>query len=149
MTLYLLCGIPASGKSSYAAQVDGVWVSRDKIRFSLIQQDEEYFSHEKEVFNEFVRQIDKGLSSDGVVYADATHLNEKSRNKLLNRLNLNGVDIVVINFKTPLETCLERNSKRVGKERVPEDVMYKMARSFKPATFYEKYRYKDIITKED
>ena len=35
---------------------------------------------------------------------------------------------------TPLETCLKRNSTRVGRRFVPEDVIKKMYKSFKPYT---------------
>ena len=61
--LILMCGVPGSGKSTYL-KVHEPWfneshviVSRDEIRFSLLQEGEEYFSHEKEVWNIFVNKI--------------------------------------------------------------------------------------------
>ena len=54
LTLYLMSGIPASGKSTYAHKLaektGAVYISRDEIRFSLLKDEEDYFTHEK--FNE-------------------------------------------------------------------------------------------------
>jgi hypothetical protein len=54
-----MCGIPGSGKSTYLKTrfiQPPVVVSRDEIRFKMVREDEEYFSHEKEVYNEFINQ---------------------------------------------------------------------------------------------
>ena len=65
--IYLLCGCPGSGKSTYAkAHIDDktAWISRDKVRFSMVSEDEEYFSKEKEVFNTFIKEIKKAIKND-------------------------------------------------------------------------------------
>ena len=49
-TVYLLCGVPASGKSTYCKNnvpKDAVYVSRDVIRFSMVKPNEPYFSKEE------------------------------------------------------------------------------------------------------
>lgn len=147
--LYLLCGPAASGKSTFVnnslKKIHGTHISRDTVRFSIVSEKEDYFSHEKEVFNEFIRCIKEGLILYDNVFVDATHLNEKSRNKVLNRLNLDNVNIIPVNFIIPVETCLERNQLRKGRERVPEDVIIRMHKTFVPANFNEKYTYKDIL----
>lgn len=87
--LYLMCGIPGSGKSTYLKTrfiQPPVVVSRDEIRFKMVREDEEYFSHEKEVYNEFINQITQELKFFQEVFVDATHLNEASRTKLLRSL---------------------------------------------------------------
>lgn len=136
--VWLLSGLPGSGKSTWARQKivenGGVWCSRDEVRFSIVKEDEEYFSHEDEVFNTWIKQINKALENPEVedVYIDATHLNDKSRNKVLNRLTKN-TDIEKITnvlFLTPLETCLERNKQRSGRAVVPEEVIKNMAKTF-------------------
>lgn len=136
--VWLLSGLPGSGKSTWArqkiAENGGVWCSRDEVRFSIVKEDEEYFSHEDEVFNTWIKQINKALENSEVedVYIDATHLNDKSRNKVLNRLTKN-TDIEKITnvlFLTPLETCLERNKQRSGRAVVPEEVIKNMAKTF-------------------
>lgn len=152
--VWLLCGCPASGKSTFAKeqieQHGGVCISRDEVRFSLVSEDEPYFSKEKKVFNEFIKNIQIAIMENDNVYVDATHLNEISRNKVLDRLRLNPctVNIIPVNFFTPLELCLERNAKREGRAKVPEDVVKKMYESFRPAQNNEKYTYDRILSIE-
>lgn len=131
--LVLMCGIPASGKSTFlknnapAAAV----VSRDAIRFSMVSPDEEYFSKEGHVFKEFVRQIDESIRKNPVTFVDATHLNEHSRARVLRAIDLSNVDkLYAVVASTPLETCLIRNAKREGREKVPEDQIMSMYHSF-------------------
>ena len=57
------------------------------------------------------------------VIADATHLTKKSRNALFRHLNLKGVYVIGFWLESNLNVCLERNSKRNGRKRVPEDVI--------------------------
>jgi hypothetical protein len=89
-------------------------VSRDDIRFSIVREDEEYFSHENEVYAEFIRQIKEGLNFNSEVYVDATHLNEISRAKTLRALgtSLKDVEVNVIWVRVPLEVALNQNENR-------------------------------------
>ena len=130
-TLFIMVGVPGSGKSHFLTTQNFpsdkfLIVSRDKVRFSMISDKDEYFSKEKQVFKEFVNQIQKGLDNGKSVFADATHLNGVSRFKLINALKLNNVNIIPIVINTPLKVCLERNAKRVGREKVPEDALRRM-----------------------
>ena len=62
--IYLLCGIPGSGKSTWAkSQLDNksIWISRDQIRFSMVSESGEYFSKEKEVFRESIKEINLAI----------------------------------------------------------------------------------------
>ena len=59
-TLYVMVGIPGSGKSTFInthCQSDWKIVSRDQVRFSIVREDEEYFSKEKKVFKTFIEEI--------------------------------------------------------------------------------------------
>lgn len=132
-TLWLMCGAPGSGKSYFAKNIlinDDHWfyVSRDEIRFRIIKNDEEYFSHETEVYDCFVKNIQLllDITEKGNIIADATHLNKASRMKLLNRLNLNGVNVIPVYFNTPEHICQERNKEREGRACVPSGVLHKM-----------------------
>ena len=121
-----MVGMPGSGKSYWLKE--NAWpqsvVSRDKIRFSMLKEGEDYFEHEPEAYREFVKQIQEKLDGDfGRVYADATHISWASRRKLLNRLNLEGVKVHIILIKTGLKECKYNNSLREGKERVDESVI--------------------------
>lgn len=147
--LILLCGIPGSGKSTWACKHitgDDVYVSRDEIRYSIIKNDEEYFSHEDEVFNLFIRKIESGLKEGKCVYADATHINWASRSKVLNSIhNIEDYDVDVYFFKTDVKTCLERNAQRIGRARVPDDAINRMAgRLHHPR--YDPFEYHQIKT---
>lgn len=149
--IYLLCGCPGSGKSTWVkSRLDdkSAWVSRDNIRFSMVSENEEYFSKENEVFQNFIKEIKKAIKNEEIenVYIDATHLNEASRNKVLDKI-IWGVndELYAVYFDIPLNICLERNSNRIGREKVPNDVITQMFKSKKFPTNNEKYRYKNII----
>ena len=112
----------------------GFWASRDAMRFSMVREDEPYFERENEVFNAWIAQICEALANPMIedIYIDATHLNDRSREKTLSRLpkeNINKITNVV--FLVPIETCLERNAQRTGREVVPEDAIRNMQKSFK------------------
>ncbi len=146
-----MSGIPGSGKSTYCKdkikENGSVRVSRDDIRFALIDDNEEYFSHENEVFREFIRIINEYLANDDVtdIYVDATHLNEKSRNKVLDRLHLKNANINVINFFIDCDLAIKRNNMREGLAVVPEHVIRNMFNGYQPARPGEKYSYQYII----
>lgn len=137
--LYISCGVPGSGKTTFLksiAKENEKVVSRDDVRFLLLQPGEEYFSHEKEAFEEFIKIITFYINSGTNVYADATHLNKASRNKLiynLKKIGCNPSSIEAIYFDIPLKTCLERNELRKGsKTYVPRGVIRRM---FEQATW--------------
>lgn len=142
--LYVMIGIPGSGKSTYAkthlVDKNTRYVSRDEIRFSLIKEDEDYFSKEDEVFETFLDTIRVGLASDLNIIADATHLNPSSRMKLLASLyeDLKDVDVIGVFMRTPVKTCIARNEMRKEtRSYVPPYVINSMAKKLKQPTFNE------------
>ena len=147
-TLYILCGCAGCGKSSWAKQlfyrtIDTKWVSRDDIRFELLKEEEDYFAHENEVFNKFVDKIYENLTDVYDVIADATHLNKKSRRKLINAIDNRGkVDyqIIFVYFDTPFEVCCGRNQLREGRKRVPDEIMKSMWDNFQKPSMMEDER---------
>ena len=146
--LYVACGIPGSGKSTYLAnyvkefysdEYSNMYkiISRDAIRFSLLEKEEDYFSHEQEVFNIFIKEIFNALREGKDCFADATHLTRVSRKKLFNAIldcNKKYFDkgflkvdkIYAIYLNTPLEVCLERNENRTGLAHVPSNKIEEM-----------------------
>ena len=145
-TLYLMCGVPGSGKTYYAKNhlvphAHYSYVSRDAIRFDVVEEDEDYFSHEKEVFRLFVAEIVHDLKNPIIdcVVADATHINWASRKKLINAIGKelpldNQLNIVPIVVSTDLLTCLERNTEREGRAVVPNKVIMDMYDRFQYPT---------------
>jgi predicted kinase len=136
--LYLMCGIPGSGKSYWIRENtsgnDVAVISRDEIRFSVLSDDDEYFSREHTVWRLYVTKAQEALDNPTIkdVVLDATHLNEASRKKILNALTINKekVSICSIVMMTPLDVALMRNSKRKGRSYVPERAIRNMYDSF-------------------
>ena len=148
--LYVMVGCPGSGKSYYLDKnVDkdnALIVSRDEIRFSLLSDNDDYFAKERKVFKKFRNKIQEGLDSGRDVYADATHINGISRLKLLNSLNLDNINIIPIVVKSSLDNCIERNSKREGRARIPEDALISSYNKFvDPKEDNWGYTYSDIV----
>lgn len=149
--LYIMCGPSGSGKTTYiqntASLAHCIHISRDEIRYSIIKDDEDYFSHEKEVFRTFVGAIVELLKEGYDVVADATHLNEFSRRKLTQAIDMYTSDykIIYIVFNVDVDTCLARNANRSGRANVPESVIRSMCRDFRVPTKDEDERVIDII----
>ena len=149
-TLYIMCGPSGCGKSTYAKKMmenkKMAYVSRDEIRFSIVKDEEDYFSHEKEVFKHFVSAIVHYLPYDDVI-ADATHLNEFSRRKLTQAIDMYTTDykIIYVVFNISADTCVARNANRTGRANVPENIIRNMCRDFRVPTKDEDERVIDII----
>ena len=110
--LFIMMGAPGAGKSTFIKSLrteSYITISRDEVRFSMVKEDEPYFSKEKAVYKEYIRLINEYLSQNRDVIADATHLNAASRNKLINCITAPNINIHVIWIKTTLETCLKQN----------------------------------------
>ena len=153
-TLWIMCGAPGSGKTWFAKNklMKGYgwdYISRDEVRFSMIKDGEEYFSHETAVFNEFVEKIAIALDwgHDNVI-ADATHLNWGSRRKLLKALSKNcvleDVDVIPVVIDAKLEDILEHNKLRDGRARVPEETIRRMYRNISDPV-KDPYKYAAIM----
>lgn len=142
--LTLLMGCPGSGKSTWASNhldKNTVIISRDDVRFDMVSEDEEYFSKEKEVFKEFIRNINLTIECGYDVFADATHLNEASRNKLIRSISVPVDEINIVWIKTDLNIALERNENRKGtRAYVPRGVIRRMFYQMTPPSFEEGFK---------
>ena len=148
--LYILCGPSGCGKSTYVQDgniSNSFYISRDEIRFAIVKEDEDYFSHEKEVFRTFVQGIVSCLKNGYNVIADATHLNEFSRRKLTQAIDMSitEYEIVYVVFNVDVETCVARNANRTGRANVPENIIRNMCRDFRRPTLDEDERAINII----
>lgn len=132
--LWVMCGVPGSGKSWVAKHIlmRGLgwrYVSRDDVRFEIVKDDEEYFSHETKVYNEFIHRIKAALNEEGVfnVIVDATHINWASRRKLLKALSLDGDGVICVVVQNEMDEIIENNESRTGRAVVPRAVVRRMS----------------------
>lgn len=155
--LFLLCGPAGSCKSTWIrkqiASTDKkcLHISRDAVRAEFLKdEDKNIFAYEDDVFDEFCKRIEAAIENEkgpDYIFVDATHLSEKARNKVLDRLDLTNVNIFPVAFNLPLETILAQNENRRGQNRayVPRSVIRRMYAQFSPPTDHEKYKYKKIL----
>ena len=130
--LYMLVGIPASGKSTWANENEGYdsnekftyWFSSDKIRSIYNLKDN------NKVFNILHNRIFEALREGYNAIYDATNVSRKYRIFFLNELNQKKIDCekICVLFLTPVHICKERNAARF--ECVPDYVYDRMLRNF-------------------
>lgn len=134
--IWVLCGIPGSGKSTWAKlrlrSGGGEIISRDEYRFSLLQEGEDYFAHENEVLKWFNEKISTAyLSVESDVYIDATHLSKRVRKRVLQTIGKHeDIEIIGVAFDIPTNIALQRNAQRTGRALVPPEEIRKMRLCF-------------------
>ena len=141
--LIVMCGLPASGKSTYTNWLveSGVFcaVCPDSIRGELYG-DENIQGDGKQVFAiAHARLKDLGKGKNNVVF-DATNTNAKRRKEFVEEMRPYFDVIICKWFSTPFATCVARNEERA--RQVPFEVMKRMALYFQPPILEEGF---DIV----
>lgn len=147
-TLYILIGVPGSGKSTYAEELfqknerGTALVSSDQIRKSLYGN-ESCQDNPKKVFaiahQATIDQLTRGYD----VIFDATNIYARDREDLILKVCFEvkkPVRFVAIYFDTPISECIKRQDLR--ERKVPTKVIEKMGRQMEKPTFQEGF---DII----
>lgn len=149
----LLCGCPGSGKSTYGHKIWNtpgqrtVYISRDDIRQKLRKPGDDYFAHEDDVLKVYWATIEKNIVPENdVVIIDSTNLSPKSREQILKILTKKKyeIDMQVFYFQDSLATCIARNERRLGDERVPIEKLKAMYYRFTPFTNAEKAHFRKV-----
>lgn len=126
MSILLVRGIPASGKSTYAKQYvkdnpEWVRVSRDDIRRMLFVTPDHSWEQEKLVTAFEVQSVEAAIKGGKSVIIDAMNLRARyirEWGKVAARLN---VDLFSADFPITLEEAIARDAAREGVEHVGEE----------------------------
>lgn len=117
--MYILRGIPASGKSTFRDSKRLPYVNRDELR-------EQYpYAKEKDISkiqDDTVRNYMQGRIN---FIIDNTHVRERAYNRYVQEATNAGYEVEIVEFKTPLYECIENNRNRI--RQVPLSVILKMA----------------------
>lgn len=145
-TIYMLIGLPASGKSTiakkYAARYNAKIFSSDELRKELFG-DVNCQTKNHDLFCELQNRIKMCLhNGDNVIY-DATNINYRKRIAFLEYIQKINCKKVAVLMATPYSVCLARNE---GRERkVPESVIENMYKNFTLPYWYEGWDDIEII----
>jgi predicted kinase len=134
-TVVLAIGLPGSGKSSWFKRNSITPLSSDLLR-SLLFDDPTEQRFQDLVFSNLRSMLKARLiAKRPMSYVDTTNLTPQERQNWIKLARDYGYDVQAVYFDVPLETCLQRNSKR---ERVvPEEAMRRMSAKLKAPEFVE------------
>lgn len=133
MRLYMLVGLPGSGKSTWAEN------HKDEYKFKIISSDKirgEMFGDEScqedngKIFQIMNQRTMQTLSEGYDVCYDATNISRKSRKSILSLINnsKDNIEVIAIVFNTPFYQCLLNNNSRSRK--VPPEAIKRMMGQF-------------------
>lgn len=144
-TVYILIGLPGSGKSTYAKSTGFPVFSSDEIRKEF-----DYKIPDNEVFNILQERLRECLKSGKNCIFDALNLGRKNRKVFIDSLKDIPCNKVCQFFVIPIEKCKERNSLREGIARVPDKVYDEKVRTFNlPTTYYDGFDDIEIFLEKD
>ncbi len=119
--IYCIMGLPGSGKTTYANYLS-------KIKNITVIHKDNYSKQDAFIL------LNNELTHNDVIY-DALLFNIKQRKELLS--NLGTCKKYLIIMDTPLEECLQRNSQRIGCNRLPDSAIYNLHKKFEPPSYDE------------
>lgn len=138
--VYELCGLPGSGKSTWAkTQVNAEIISSDSIRAELYGS-EEIQGNGQEVFDLYYKRLEAALRErEKDIILDATNISVMARSRgIAITSNYNNYDIIAVVFKANADKCLEQQKNR--ERQVPEDVVRGMASRWQEPSLNEGFK---------
>lgn len=147
-TIYLLCGIPGAGKSTWAQKKKEYLkncgysteiISTDAIRGKLYGN-ESIQGNGKTVFDTAYKKIETNLNPWGMtdcIIFDATNLHRRDRGAFLRRFKKDNIKIILVYFDIHFSVCELRNKLR--DRVVPSEVMERMWKNKDVPTLDEEF----------
>ncbi len=122
---HLLIGIPGSGKSTFARELnhqipDSVIISTDEIRLRLFGNEATQGDWTR-IQQVAIEQVKLAVAYNQPVIYDATNVQLAWRNSFLNHVQHMNAEWIAWWIKTPVEICKQWNQKR--SRQVPNDVI--------------------------
>jgi len=148
--VYILCGLPASGKSSWILKnkkINAVKISLDNIRRDIFGH--QFFTAAEPwvlaIAKTFARLL---LKQGNNIVIDSTALMRFMRLEWKSIADQYGASTILVYFDVSYDTCFLRNIKRDKSEMVPDETMFRFRDIFQELDpRLEKYN-KVIIVKE-
>lgn len=126
--IIILCGIPASGKTTLAKSLQGQLYSFDDlVTVNTLER-------HKETQKQMYKDIQTDLLNGETVIVDHLLITKDRRKELLSYVPSDCKRVCYV-LNTPLKDCLERNKNR--ENRLPAFVITQSAEQYEPPTFDE------------
>ena len=113
-TLYIMVGIPGSGKTKYAKTLDGIRCSFREARRRLYG-DPDIGGDSIEIYQEFEHQVRDALCTNLNVIIDCQGLTIESRKAFIKKYGKHFEQVVAVYMDTAVNVCKLRNHKRKHK----------------------------------
>ncbi len=123
--LVILCGLQASGKSTFRREHFGA-------THAVVSKD--HFRNNRRPGRRQRVLIEEALRAGRPVVVDNTNPTAEERAEIIALARSHGASVACYYFDAGLEGCLERNRLREGEARVPDVGLYATARRLRPPT---------------
>lgn len=130
--LYVLCGIPASGKTTLSKQLSSQYNAKLYCYDEFIKLYKKHDRHEY-LYNLIANDLAVGHN----IVLDDLHTRFEWRKTLLDAIKDIPCKKILIIMTTPLEECIRRNAQRQGSSRLPEFIIYHLNKEYQPPSLDE------------